>query len=53
MENVETQLKSEILCADSYIGIMKIFEKIAAAVQKESNRKNETIQLKEMEIVKI
>ena len=51
MENAETQLSSEILCADSYIGIKKIFEKRATAA--EAKRIKEPIKLKEMEIVKM
>ena len=35
MKNSKTQLNSEILCADSYIGIKKIFEKREAAAQKD------------------
>ena len=53
MKNAKTQLNSEILCADSYIGIKKIFEKREAAAEKEEKRINRTIQLSITEIVEI
>ena len=35
MKNAKTQPNSKILCVDSYIGSKKIFEKRAAAAEKE------------------
>ena len=46
MENADTQLNSEILCTDSYIGIKKIFEK-----REKTKSIQETIQLEDTMVV--
>jgi three prime repair exonuclease-1 len=53
MEKSGTELNSEILCVDSYVGIKEIFRKRSEVIKKEDARKNKVEDVEGLLIVKI